>query len=96
MNLVCIIQGAQLSIQQQRSQQKPGSITLQAVIGIGKLQSSGSCCLRKVPVTSARAVQMRRSTVVGSGGKSVEDNIRTSYGTFLRRAPLLLPLLLLK
>ena len=29
---------------------------------------------------------MRRSTVVGSGGKSVEDNIRTSYGTFLRHA----------
>ena len=32
--------------------------------------------------------QMRRSTVVGQGGKSVEDNIRTSYGTFLRHAPL--------
>ncbi|MEW5315416.1 MAG: hypothetical protein WDW38_006847 [Sanguina aurantia] len=31
------------------------------------------------------APQMRRSTVVGAGGKSVEDNYRTSYGTFLRR-----------
>lgn len=29
--------------------------------------------------------QMRRSTVVGGDGKSVLDNIRTSYGTFLRR-----------
>lgn len=29
--------------------------------------------------------QMRRSTVVGGDGKSVEDHIRTSYGTFLRR-----------
>ncbi|KAK9812070.1 hypothetical protein WJX73_002934 [Symbiochloris irregularis] len=29
--------------------------------------------------------QMRRSTVVGGDGKSVQDNIRTSYGTFLRR-----------
>lgn len=29
-------------------------------------------------------VQMRRSTVVGADGKSVTDNIRTSYGTFLR------------
>jgi len=28
---------------------------------------------------------MRRSTVVGQGGKSVLDNIRTSFGTFLRR-----------
>lgn len=31
------------------------------------------------------APQMKRSTVVGEGGKSVEDNYRTSYGTFLRR-----------
>ena len=30
-------------------------------------------------------LQMKRSTVVGAGGKSVEDNYRTSYGTFLRR-----------
>uniref|UniRef100_A0A7R9VYF6 Fe2OG dioxygenase domain-containing protein n=1 Tax=Chlamydomonas euryale TaxID=1486919 RepID=A0A7R9VYF6_9CHLO len=28
---------------------------------------------------------MRRSTVVGAGGKSVEDSYRTSFGTFLRR-----------
>ncbi|KAL4457504.1 hypothetical protein ABPG75_012369 [Micractinium tetrahymenae] len=28
---------------------------------------------------------MKRSTVVSAGGKSVEDNIRTSYGTFLKR-----------
>ncbi|KAG2446779.1 hypothetical protein HYH02_008339 [Chlamydomonas schloesseri] len=31
------------------------------------------------------APQMKRSTVVGAGGKSVEDNYRTSYGTFLKR-----------
>lgn len=31
------------------------------------------------------APTMKRSTVVGPGGKSVEDNYRTSYGTFLRR-----------
>lgn len=30
-------------------------------------------------------LQMRRSTVVGGDGKSVQDNIRTSYGTFLRQ-----------
>ena len=30
--------------------------------------------------------QMRKSTVVGQGGKSVLDNIRTSYGTFLRHS----------
>ena len=30
--------------------------------------------------------QMRRSTVVGAGGKSVLDTIRTSRGTFLRCA----------
>ena len=29
-------------------------------------------------------MQMRRSTVVGPNKKSVTDNIRTSYGTFLR------------
>ncbi len=29
--------------------------------------------------------QMRRSTVVGANGSSVEDDYRTSYGTFLRR-----------
>lgn len=29
---------------------------------------------------------MRRSTVVGEDGRSVEDSIRTSYGTFLTRA----------
>lgn len=28
---------------------------------------------------------MLRSTVVGNGGKSVVDEIRTSYGTFLPR-----------
>lgn len=28
---------------------------------------------------------MKRSTVVGVNGSSVRDNIRTSYGTFLRR-----------
>lgn len=28
---------------------------------------------------------MKKSTVVGPGGKSVEDSYRTSYGTFLRR-----------
>ncbi|KAI3436521.1 hypothetical protein D9Q98_005938 [Chlorella vulgaris] len=28
---------------------------------------------------------MKRSTVVGAGGQSVEDQIRTSYGTFLKR-----------
>ncbi|GAX76930.1 hypothetical protein CEUSTIGMA_g4377.t1 [Chlamydomonas eustigma] len=31
------------------------------------------------------AVEMKRSTVVGEGGKSVLDGYRTSYGTFLRR-----------
>ncbi|GIL88965.1 hypothetical protein Vretimale_16243 [Volvox reticuliferus] len=31
------------------------------------------------------APQMKRSTVVGAGGQSVEDNYRTSYGTFLKR-----------
>ncbi|GLI59753.1 hypothetical protein VaNZ11_001703 [Volvox africanus] len=31
------------------------------------------------------APQMKRSTVVGAGGHSVEDNYRTSYGTFLKR-----------
>lgn len=31
------------------------------------------------------SVQMKRSTVVGEGGRSVEDNYRTSYGTFLKR-----------
>lgn len=31
------------------------------------------------------APQMKRSTVVGAGGKSVEDSYRTSYGTFLQR-----------
>jgi prolyl 4-hydroxylase len=29
---------------------------------------------------------MMRSTVVGEGGASVVDHIRTSYGTFLRSA----------
>jgi len=29
--------------------------------------------------------QMKRSTVVGHNGDSVEDNIRTSYGTFISR-----------
>lgn len=29
--------------------------------------------------------KMKRSTVVGKGGQSTEDNVRTSYGTFLRR-----------
>ena len=28
---------------------------------------------------------MRQSTVVGKGGKSVKDTVRTSRGTFLRR-----------
>ncbi|KXZ43534.1 hypothetical protein GPECTOR_88g477 [Gonium pectorale] len=31
------------------------------------------------------APQMKRSTVVGAGGRSVEDSYRTSYGTFLKR-----------
>ncbi|KAG2493976.1 hypothetical protein HYH03_007903 [Edaphochlamys debaryana] len=31
------------------------------------------------------APQMKRSTVVGANGQSVEDNYRTSYGTFLKR-----------
>lgn len=31
------------------------------------------------------APQMKRSTVLGADGSSVEDNVRTSYGTFLRR-----------
>jgi prolyl 4-hydroxylase len=31
------------------------------------------------------APQMKRSTVVGANGSSVEDDYRTSYGTFLRR-----------
>jgi prolyl 4-hydroxylase len=34
---------------------------------------------------AAGALQMKRSTVVGAGGQSVEDQIRTSYGTFLKR-----------
>ena len=29
--------------------------------------------------------QMRRSTVIGSSGDSIQDSIRTSYGTFLVR-----------
>ena len=29
-------------------------------------------------------MQMKRSTVVGSGGAGVVDNIRTSYGMFIR------------
>ena len=37
-----------------------------------------------MPPPSRGCLQMRRSTVVGQGGKSVEDSIRTSYGTFLR------------
>ncbi len=38
------------------------------------------------PTTSLCArVQMKRSTVVGAGGASVVDNVRTSYGAFLRR-----------
>jgi hypothetical protein len=32
-----------------------------------------------------KSVQMRKSTVIGPEGKSVEDRIRTSYGTFLQR-----------
>lgn len=32
---------------------------------------------------------MMRSTVVGAGGASVTDNIRTSYGTFIRCGALL-------
>ena len=35
---------------------------------------------------SCYVAQMRRSTVVGAGGKSVLDTIRTSRGTFLRCA----------
>lgn len=31
--------------------------------------------------------QMRQSTVVGAGGKSVTDTIRTSRGTFIRLGP---------
>lgn len=31
------------------------------------------------------AAQMKRSTVVGNGGNGVVDNIRTSYGMFIRR-----------
>ncbi len=30
-------------------------------------------------------VQMRRSTVTGEAGSSIQDSIRTSYGTFLLR-----------
>ena len=30
-------------------------------------------------------VQMRRSTVIGEAGGSIQDSIRTSYGTFLLR-----------
>jgi len=37
-------------------------------------------------VTILVSAQMRRSTVVGAEGESVTDNIRTSYGTFLRWA----------
>lgn len=36
-------------------------------------------------IVHTAAPQMKRSTVVGEGGKSVEDQIRTSYGTFIRR-----------
>jgi hypothetical protein len=35
--------------------------------------------------TESLPTQMKRSTVVGPGGKSVEDSYRTSYGTFLKR-----------
>ena len=40
---------------------------------------------RPPPPAASLLLQMKRSTVVGSGGKSVEDSIRTSYGTFLKR-----------
>lgn len=30
-------------------------------------------------------MQMKRSTVVGNQGNGVVDNIRTSYGMFIRR-----------
>ena len=35
--------------------------------------------------TGAVMMQMRRSTVIGLAGSSIQDNIRTSYGTFLLR-----------
>jgi hypothetical protein len=47
----------------------------------GKLAYPSIVLLLKQGVCS---IQMRRSTVVGGDGKSVLDNIRTSYGTFLR------------
>ena len=31
-----------------------------------------------------QAMQMKKSRVVGEDGESIRDNIRTSYGTFLR------------
>ena len=43
-----------------------------------------SCKVVKYVTTGVCARQMKRSTVVGEGGRSVEDSIRTSYGTFLR------------
>lgn len=39
-----------------------------------------------VPPLASRgtALQMKRSSVVGTNGSSVLDTIRTSYGTFIR------------
>ncbi len=36
-------------------------------------------------ILSLAAPEMKRSTVVGAGGASVVDTIRTSYGMFIRR-----------
>lgn len=61
-----------------RSEQK--RIVLAAHRGPGKGESHSAPFLPFLHL-----LQMQRSTVVGLGGKSVLDNVRTSYGTFLRR-----------
>ena len=47
---------------------------------------TGSTCLllTHLAIKSSIHLQMRRSTVVGAEGKSVQDNIRTSYGAFIK------------
>eukprot|EP00798_Chlamydomonas_sp_ICE-L_P005580 gene5580-4215_t len=41
--------------------------------------------LRRVNLVPVTHANMKRSTVIGPNGKSIEDNYRTSYGTFLHR-----------
>jgi hypothetical protein len=41
------------------------------------------CCCQQANWTTLPRLQMKRSTVVGVDGKSVLDDYRTSYGTFV-------------